>query len=426
MSTLNDHLAWLTDLMRATAEACRVSPGQTLPGSDLCNRLELDVYLPGSAAGQGYRSWWLRDFVMSAPAMDLSAEYLAAAARHFAGSQRTEDWQLIGGMVPAWFPSEKINLDGGYSYYPGSYRTDETQAGMWGPRPPMDSVYCFIDLVWLAWRAGAETLPQDKPDGVSMLQRMVRAYDAVLYDDATGLAISPPDRRSCDFGFTDTVYKVGRVLFGSVMAARACGRIEEMARSLDDIETADRFASRAMQIREHIPCVFGTPDGLLTAATEVCCQGDVWGTAFAVYADALGGQVKLRACRALADACRRGTIVRDGAVRHLRTTDDWTDHTSWQYSRAAYLTYQDGGYWLTPSGWVIYAMSLVDPDAARRMTDEMVQHMKATDFRADPSNTGPYEWHNPENGTVGHAVNLTSVAGPLEALRRIEAEGLWS
>ncbi|MFW5799154.1 MAG: hypothetical protein ACOCXX_05795 [Planctomycetota bacterium] len=426
MATLKDQLAWLTDLMHATVEACRVAPGEDVPGCDLCNRLDVDVYLPGSAAGEGYRSWWLRDFVMSVPAMDLSAEYLAAAARHFAGSQRPEDWHLVGGLVPAWFPSEKINLDGGYSYYPGSYRTDDTQAGMWGPRPPMDSVYCFIELVWLAWKSGARDLPAEQVGGVSMLERMVRAYDAVLYDEATGLAVSSPIERSCDFGFTDTVYKVGRVLFGSVMAARACTRIEQVARSLDEAETARRFASRARRIRENIPCVFGTPDGLLNAATEVCCQPDVWGTAFAVYAGAVEGEVKLRACRALVDAWHRGTIVRDGAVRHLRTTDDWTDHTSWQFSRAAYGTYQDGGYWLTPSGWVIYAMSLVDPDAARHTTDEMVEHMKATDFRADPSNTGPVEWHNPDNGTVGHAVNLTSAAGPLEALERIRAEGLWS
>jgi len=463
--------SYLRDLAAASAEACLVRAGATvrIGTSEMRNDLGLDAYLPSGHAFMGYRALWLRDFIMSAPALSLTGDYLVKAARLFAASQKAEDWIWHNGHVPAWTPAEHINLDGGRCYYPGSYFPDERQGGRFGPWPPMDNAFYFIELVHQAFRAPgvltAQTVregneptggreratragdasesaivsrsrrplaPTDSPGadilreqvaGLSLFDRACRTYDAVVYHPETGLAWTPAINRAVDFGFCDCVHKIGQVLFGSCLAYQAANRLAEMAEATDG--DATRWQATAVRIREHMIPTFGTPSGFLNAATDVCRQRDVWGTAFAVYVGALEGESREKACRALRDAYRDGTAVRDGAVRHILSGDDWSADSAWEYACAKRGTYQNGGYWLTASGWYLYAVAQVDTAAAEDMLADMVAHLRATDFRAAPgSNRGPYEWHNPDTGEAGKAVNLTSICCPLEALERINHEGL--
>lgn len=422
--THND-LEFLRELAAAAAKACRVAAGDSIRvGEDrLCNDLGLDAYLPSGHAYQGYRALWLRDFVMSIPALDLSAGYLQQAARLFAASQRTEDWIWFNGHVPAWTPAEHINLNGGYCYYPGGYFDDERQGGRWGPYPPMDNAFFFVDLVHHAFRANGPEGLHDPVDGIALFERACRAFGAVNYNPSTGLARSPAARRAVDFGFCDVVHKIGDVLFGSCLAYRAAGQLADMATAIGAGQQAESFQAIASRLAAALVPAFGTGDGFLHAATEVCRQRDVWGTAFAVYVGALSGEPRDAACKALCTAFQQRTAVRDGAVRHILLGDEWSRGSAWEYAGSELDTYQNGGYWLTASGWVLYAIAQVDPEAAERMLAAMTAHLHATDFRSVPGQAGPYEWHNPSTGATGKAVNLTSICCPLEAVERLRAEG---
>jgi hypothetical protein len=424
---LSTELLYLRELAAASGDACRIAAGQdqlSISTGISRNDLGLDVYLPSGVAYQGYSAVWLRDFVMSVPSLNLSADYLRQAARLFASSQKTEDWRWYNGFVPAWTPGEHINLDGGVCFYPGSYFTDERQGGRMGPLPPMDSAFFFVELVYQAFRAGGAEALCDEVDGVSLFERAARAFGSVNTHPDTGLAWAPANQRANDFGFCDLVMKIGCLLFGSCLAYQAAARLQEMAGAVGTDPVPFEVAAR--RIREHLLPTFGTDSGFLNAATHVCRQLDVWGTAFAVYTGALEGEARTAACRALRDAYRNGTAMRDGAVRHILAGDDWADDTAWEYALFAKDQYQNGGYWLTPSGWVLYAISLVDSEAAQAMFADLLAHLRATDFRAGDDQCGPYEWHNPNTGRHGHAVNLTSICCPLQAVERIINEGLWA
>lgn len=418
-------IEYLQGLAVAAGEACRVRTGEIvgIESSQMRNELRVDVYLPSGRAWQGYRAFWLRDFVMSIPSLNLPGEDLLKTARLFAASQKPKDWIWHNGHVPAWTPAEHINLDGGHCYFPGSYFSDERQGGYWGPYPPMDNAFYFIELVHLLFfSAGADAL-REKVNGVSLFDRAVHAFDAVSYHPQTGLTWTPAMKRAVDFGFCDSVQKIGQVLFGSCLAFRAATSLAAMAEALGTDGAPHRAV--ASRIRKHLIPAFGTQSGFLNAATDVCCQRDVWGTAFAVYVGALDGEPREVACRALRDAYLDGTAVRDGAVRHILTGDDWSEESAWQYAHTLHGTYQNGGFWLTASGWYLYAVSLVDPATAQEMYAAMLAHLRATDFREALGNQGPYEWHNPDTGEPGKAVNLTSICCPLEGVERIDREGLW-
>lgn len=414
---------YLRELATASAEACRVRAGETVRiGSDVMrNDLGLDAYLPSGHAWQGYRALWLRDFVMSAPAIHLSGNDLAKVARLFAASQKSEAWAWYNGHVPAWTPAEHINLDGGHCYYPGSYFADERQGGCFGPWPPMDNAFFFIELVHQVFLANGAAVVCEEIGGLNLFDRSCRAYDAVAYHPETGLAWSPATQRAVDFGFCDCVHKIGQVLFGSCLAYRAANRLAEMAAASGAAPV--RWRTTAARIRANLVPVFGTPSGFLNAATAVCRQRDVWGTAFAVYVGALEGEAREKACRALRDAYRDGTAVRDGAVRQILTGDDWSKDSAWEYAVTPHATYQNGGYWLTPSGWYLHAVAQADPAAAQDMFADLQAHLRATDFRVVPDHRGPYEWHNPDTGATGKDVNLTSTCCPLAAVARLVEEG---
>lgn len=89
------------------------------------------------------------------------------------------------------------------------------------------------------------------------------------------------------------------------------------------------------------------------------------------------------------------------------------------------IDYQNGGCWRTPAGWVIDALALIDADVSMRMFDDMIRHLRSTDFRLHQANRGRCEWHHPDTGEHGVAVNMTSVTCPLIAVERILKEGLW-
>lgn len=106
---MTNEIAYLHELAAASAAACRVRAGDTvrIGASDIRNDLGLDAYLPSGHAYLGYRALWLRDFVMSAPALNLPGRELLKAARLFAASQKPEDWIWHNGHVPAWTPAEQ-------------------------------------------------------------------------------------------------------------------------------------------------------------------------------------------------------------------------------------------------------------------------------------------------------------------------------
>jgi hypothetical protein len=423
---------YLEDLAKASVETCRVKSNEAVHSPSLGisrNTLGIDAILPASKRGAEvvYPAFWLRDFVMSAPSGLLSAKYLHEAAVLFAKSQKHEDWREYHFVVPAFTPAEHIRMDGGHCYFPGSYDTGRNQGGVWGQRPPMDSSLYFVHLVYYAFERNGTRFLQEKVDGVSMIDRATRAFYAVEFDAKTDLCKTTPATRAVGFGFADTVHMVGHLLFASCLRYRAAEQLAAMHDALGMKPEAENFRRIAQNIKEHVPRVFRARGGFLYAATQVCRQRDVWGTAFAVYAGILSGEDRTNACLALKNAYLAGQATSDGYVRNILTNEDWCQGNAWEYEwDGSYGDYVNGGYWVMATGHYMYALAQVDPALSQKLFLEMIAHFKHTDFRTSAKYQGPYEWYNPSAKRYGAPVNLVSAACPLEAVQRIVAEGLWN
>ena len=190
-----------------------------------------------------------------------------------------------------------------------------------------------------------------------------------------------------------------------------------------DGEGAQDCRDRAETLKRAIDVTFPAVDGLLRASTGASAQPDVWGTAYAVYVGALTPGKKAAACRALANAYDAGTLAWRGNIRHVRITDDFSDATMWERALAAKNTYQNGAYWGTPVGWVVYAIARIDRPMAARLAREYLAELREGDFRNGPESGSPWECMHPDGNHRQNPVYLTSVSCPLAAFVRLDREG---
>jgi hypothetical protein len=77
--------------------------------------------------------------------------------------------------------------------------------------------------------------------------------------------------------------------------------------------------------------------------------------------------------------------------------------------------YQNGGYWGTPTGWVIAAIHRVDPRAAADMAREFVASLRKN-LRPDGTTQG-WEWFNPDTGGASNPFYVATVALPYLSLK---------
>jgi hypothetical protein len=81
-------------------------------------------------------------------------------------------------------------------------------------------------------------------------------------------------------------------------------------------------------------------------------------------------------------------------------------------------TGQNGAYWAAPAGWVIDAVSRVEPDQALEMAEALIGHFMEEDFRLSGPPGAPWQCGAPPDYRRG-GICLASVACPISALRRM-------
>jgi hypothetical protein len=114
--------------------------------------------------------------------------------------------------------------------------------------------------------------------------------------------------------------------------------------------------------------------GLFRAATVRCREHDLWGSAFAVHLNVASPEQ----ATAIASTLRAqfAGICQQGQFRHLRPGVVWEQ-------AGAPGTYQNGGFWGTPTGWFVQTLARVDPALARQTVVDLV---------ADYRRRGVGEW----------------------------------
>jgi hypothetical protein len=169
-------------------------------------------------------------------------------------------------------------------------------------------------------------------------------------------------------------------------------------------EGKEAWAARARAIEKSIGSLWDDKTGMFFAASRDCRQTDIWANAYAVYIDFPLGDKKVRIVDWLVKNFDR--CVWKGQVRHLLKGEYWDR----QLMSVEKERYQNGAYWATPAGWVMWALNGRDPALASRMFRDLVK-----DFRA----SGICECINFGYRQLDSYVN--SATNPLAAARKIWA-----
>jgi len=400
-------------------EESRVPAGSTVAGIGP-NTSGDTLIRPG---GRGaYPAFWIRDYAMSLEVGMVTR----VEQRHmlFLTATHQVDTQIdlpSGSILPPGSIPDHIAFGGAPIYFPGILEDYEKQGGkQWGYLPCLDDEFFFVHMAaQFAKQSGDSDFLREEVRGKPLIQRLEEAYAMPPAHPETGIVYTTEEARGVNFGFFDTTVHTGDLFFCSLLKYRAARELATLFDALGDSGKAQQYRRQAGQLSAAIEKTFGRPDGLLRASTGLSAQPDVWGTAFAVYVDALSPERRTKACQALAKALQDGTIAWKGGIRHVPTDQDFSQNSAWERSYAKKNRYQNGAYWNTPVGWVCYAVAPVDFTAARGLARDYIAQLREDDFRKGPEHGSPWECMHEEDQHRQNPVYLTSVSCPLAAFRRM-------
>jgi hypothetical protein len=332
---VGEMMAWLTERTRHLLTGCQV---KAKDGTVL--------YTPD---GKGnYAALWTRDYsYMVENCLDLMPkEHASACIRYLLAGQRGD------GCIPDRRQPDGISV----------YSAGPSNAPVGGP--PLDNSAFMVFLVAdYVERTGDLDFfrPTAKP--------LIKAMDYVPRSEA-GLVWNDPRKPHSPYGFTDCVGKTGEQFFDSLLYWRACRRLAGLLHDTDNGGTAAHMEKRADLIEQNIARLWDEKASGFLAAGIDCRQLDLWGNAYAIYIDFPLGERRDPILRMLRD--NYGRYAWHGQVRHLLKGEYWQR----MLVPVERDRYQNGAYWATASGWVIYALAQVDRDLATRTIDDLI-----TDFR---------------------------------------------
>lgn len=406
-----EDLSFLESLTKDVLDSSRIFVGQYISKDFGPNNTGGTLIRPGGR--DCYPSFWIRDYAMSLECGFIKEEEQRHMLTLTASTQCDGTWITnTGGLVPAGAIADHIRIDDSRPvYYPGTYDFVQQGEKTWGIVPPYCDNYFFIHMAYYYLKT--TSLPGfllNEINGKRLIDRLESAYQVPPVHQGKDLVYTNDNFRGVDFGFRDAVYITGELCMASILKYKASLELGELFKSLGRIERADYYRGIAARLKKEIPAAFYDRRGMLIASTGKGGQADVWSTALAVWYGILEGDMLKQACINLRDAYRNGTLSKNGNIRHILTTDDFSDKSVWEKSVAGKGTYQNGGYWGTPTGWVCFAIAKVDLNAARQLAKEYINDLRTGDFRKGPEFGAPWECYNlnsPQN-----AVYLTTVSCP--------------
>jgi hypothetical protein len=309
------------------------------------------LYTPDGKAH--YAALWTRDFasmvenagyLMSMRIIEKCIDYLIKGIR--------ED-----GAVP-----DRVQVDGRPVYAAGA---PESPLG----EPNIDNAQFLVFAV----NTYLEMNFADRREGLfgKWSPHLIKGMDYIALA-ASGLVWNDPAKPHSPYGFTDTVAKTGELFMESLLYWRACKILARWEGVYGSRKTRDELLARAGAIEKNIGSLWDDKTGMFFAASKDCRQTDIWGNAYAVYIGFPLGDKKDRIIDWLVTNYDR--YVWKGQVRHLPKGEYWER----QLVPVEKERYQNGAYWATPAGWVMWAISGRDPALARRMFTDLVEDFRTS------------------------------------------------
>lgn len=417
-------LAFLAALTKDCIEASRVRPGEAVDSQRPANSSGCTLIRPGARAC--YPAVWVQDYALTLATGFVSIaemrDHLLLVCRSQNGAQerRLEN----NAIIPPYAVPDHILFDGQAIFYPGTYASGPQQGGEpWGLLPPVNNHYDFILMAHQLWLATDDAaFLHDEVAGLTIIERLRRAFLAPHADARTGLVHTTAENRAVGFIFCDSIYMTGNLLFASLLRWRAGQQLAQLEEAVGEPARAATWRAAVAPIPVHLQSTFSDPGrigGWLMAATGVGRQPDVWGTTYALHLGLLSGEAAAAAAaRAqIVAALEAGTIAFEGALRHVPTDHDASATSAWERTRTPLNTYQNGAYWHTPTGWMVSALAAHAPTWAKRLFNDMIAHLRREDFRKGPQFNAPWECIGREITAYNNPLFLGSITVPYGVLR---------
>jgi hypothetical protein len=407
----DDDLIYLTGLTKDVVEASRIYPDQKISPNFGPNHTGGTLIRPGGR--DCYPSFWIRDYAMSLESGFISKSEQWHMLKMTASAQCDQNWITdAGSMVPAGAIPDHIRIDDSKPlYFPGTYDYKRQGGKKWGMFPPYCDQYFFIHM------ASNYSLVSDSSgfltqeiNGTRLIDRLEMAFRVPPTRQDGVLVFTTEEFRGVDFGFRDVITMTGDLCLPSLLKYRAALELSVMYSKLRRPDKAEWYRLLAGKLRNEIPEKFADGRGMLKASNGSSSQPDVWSTVLAIEFGVLSGQALEKSCHFLTEAYKKGLLSGRGNIRHVLTTDDFSEATSWEKSLVAKNNYQNGALWGTATGWVCMAIARVDLKAAQQLAKEYIDDLRAGDFRKGPEFGAPWECYNA--GSPQNAVYMTTVTSP--------------
>ncbi len=409
---------FLKNMTKDVVESSRIYPGQVISKDFGGNSTGGTLIRPGGR--DCYPSFWIRDYAMSIESGFVTEKEQKHMLDLTAATQCNQTWiTKHGSVVPMGAIADHIRIDDSKPvYYPGTYDFATQGDKNYGMTPPYCDQYYFIHMVWCYVKTTSSTkYLLNEINGTRLIDRLEMAYQVPPTHLDSVLVYTNDELRGIDFGFRDAINITGNLCYTSLLKYQASLELAELFSLMKRNNKAETYQAIAARIKQEIPNVFMDNRGMLLASTGRSKQADVWGTALAVYMGILEGAAKEKTCLFLKDAYQKGLLARQGNIRHILTTDDFSESTAWEKSLAGKNDYQNGGYWGTPTGWVCYAIAQVDVAAAKQLAKEYIDGLRTDDYRKGPEYGAPWECYNKKNPQ--NAVYMTTVSCPYITFSKI-------
>jgi len=406
---------FLEQLTKDVLESSRIYPGQKLPDPFGKNNTGGVLVRPGGK--DTYPSFWIRDYAMS-----LETGFInKAEQKHMllltASTQCDQTWitKAETAIVPLGAIADHIRVENSLPiYFPGTYDYDlqgskEYQYGLF---PPYCDQFYFIQMAHCYVKSSSDVrILKKEINGVRLIDRLELAFRVPPTRNNEHLVFTTEPFVGVDFGFRDAIQITGDLCFPSILKYRAATELSELFVKLKEKDKAGVYAAIAADIKQNLSKTFLNGNGMLRASTGQSAQSDVWSTALAIYLGLLQDEDQMKACRHLSNAYKDGDLAYKGNIRHIIAGEDYSGSTAWEKSKVEKNTYQNGAYWGTPTGWVAYAISKVDPALAEQLVKEYIRDLRENDYRKGNQYGAPYECIYPPSYVRG-PVYLTTVSCP--------------
>jgi len=412
-------LKFLEDLTKEVLESSRIRPGEIFSPDFGPNNTGGTIIRPGGR--DCYPSFWIRDYAMSLESGLIPLEEQKHMLELTAATQCDQTWITKGGsLIPFGAIADHVRVDDGLPiYFPGTYSYDEQGVPGWGMLPPLSDQFFFIHMAYHFVKESSDINYLLKEfNGVSLLNRLERAFHVPATRAGSYVVHTTENFRAVDFGFRDAIVITGDLCFPSILKYRASNELAWLYEQVNRKQKATKYQEIAKKLKKSIPDLFSDPRGMLKASTGKSQQPDVWSTALAVYLGVLEGDALIKTSQFLADSYQNKTLSYKGNIRHILTSDDFNASSVWEISNVPKNTYQNGAYWSTPTGWVVYSIAITNPDIAKKLADEYIKELRENDFRRGERFSAPYECIQP-SGVIQNPVYLTSVTCPYAVFKRI-------